>query len=103
MNLQEQVKQKRIETLYKKYPKHKEWFEDVLVKELAEKGVYSTIAYMVGLLRKDWNKHLPVYDDNGPVELEEIQELLRLEGLSANIYSGGEAGYFELVIKVKEE
>lgn len=94
------IREERLEKLYNKYPQHREWFEEVLVSILSDQNEYRVVAYTENFFRKEWAKALPVYDDNGPVELE---ELLYLEGLSATIYSGGEAGYVELVIKVKGE
>ena len=70
----------RLVNLYRKYPDHESWVKEILVRSLAEKGEHSILVYNRVLFKKEYNQEMPITDGNGVVEVEELIEILRLEG-----------------------
>ena len=70
----------RLANLYRKYPDHESWVKGILVRALAEKGEHSILVYNRVLFKKEYNQEMPITDGNGVVEVEDLIEILRLEG-----------------------
>lgn len=70
----------RLTNLYRKYPDHESWVKGTLVRALVEKGEHSIFVYNKVFFQKEYNKEMPISDDNGVVEIEDLIEMLRLEG-----------------------
>lgn len=94
------IRNKRLEKLYSKYPEHKGWINNKLVELLSNQRVHSCMVYSQCFF-KSWNEYLPITDSNGVVDLDELQEILHLEGFSANIFDEGETGIVTLNIRLK--
>ncbi len=90
MTIHDKVKAARFKKLNNMYSEVLEYFnsESFINRLVDEDSVHIPyyIYYSNGNV-KEYNKELPITDGNGLVDIEEVVELLRLEGLNARVFS----------------
>lgn len=103
MNAKELTIKLRLEKLYKKYPEHKDWIYGTLVPEIVKSDSLAWVGDIwtkrSAHLVQESSELMSFWSSNGKVGLDDLREILTLEGFETGTISGRYRGTLTIMVR----